>query len=155
MIMTPVNRTHYPLLESAVQATADFFGRLMRRYRAMQELRNIGENQAAMIARDLGVSQTELRSLATRDPEFPKLLKKMLWTLWIDERVLQEANPTLLRDMQKVCAFCQNTRRCRRELDAESASEHFHDYCPNAPNLYSAANYRRLPDRRDDIQQAM
>jgi hypothetical protein len=151
--MTAVNQERYSLLASIIEATVGFATRSVRRYRATQELRNIGHNEASAIARDLGVSQMELRSLAMRDAGFPKLLKKMLSTLWIDEHVLQEANPTLLRNMQKVCTFCQNTRRCRRELREESASEHFHDYCPNAPNLYAASNYRRLPDRAADTRQ--
>jgi hypothetical protein len=153
--MTAVNQERYSLLASIIEATMGFATRSVRRYRATQELRNIGHNEASAIARDLGVSQMELRSLATRGASFPKLLKKMLSTLWIDEHALQEANPTLLRDMQKVCTFCQNTRRCRRELREESASEHFHDYCPNAPNLYAASNYRRLPDWAADTRQAI
>jgi hypothetical protein len=144
--MTTVNEARYPLLELAIEATTGFFLRAMRRYRAAQELRNIGENEVSAIARDLGVSKTELKSLAKRDPSFPKLLKKLLSTLAIDAEALQEANSALVRDMQKVCAFCQNTRRCRKELKEGSASEHFHDYCPNSPNLYLASNYRRLPD---------
>jgi len=144
--MTTVNESRYPLLESAIETTAGFFLRAMRRYRAAQELRNIGENEISAIARDVGISQTELKSLAKRDVGFPKLLKSLLSVLRIDEQILQEANPTLLRDMQKVCAFCQNTRQCKKELRAGAAGEHFHDYCPNAPNLYAASNYRKLPD---------
>jgi hypothetical protein len=145
--MTAVNQERFSLLASIIEATVGYAIRSVRRYRATQELRNIGHNEASAIARDLGLSQMELRFLATRDTGFPNLLEKMLSTLWIDENALQEANPTLLRDMQKVCAFCQNTRRCRKELSEESANEHFHDYCPNAPNLYATSNYRRLPDR--------
>jgi hypothetical protein len=144
--MTTVNEARYPLLELAIEATTGFFLRAMRRYRAAQELRNIGENEISAIARDVGISQTELRSLVRRDTGFPRLLKSLLSVLRIDERVLQEANPTLLRDMQKVCAFCQNTHQCKKELRAGTAGEHFHDYCPNSPNLYAASNYRKLPD---------
>jgi hypothetical protein len=151
--MTTVNQARYPLLESILDAIVGFSTRSVQRYRVAQELRNIGDNEASLIARDLGVSQTELKSLAKRGVGFPKLLKNMLSTLRIDERVLQPADPNLLRDMQKVCAFCQNTRRCRKELREESAGEHFHEYCPNAPNLYAASNYRRLPDRAADTRQ--
>jgi hypothetical protein len=151
--MTSVNQARYSLIESMLDAIMGFATHSVQRYRAAQELRNIGDKEASVIARDLGVSQMELKSLAKRGVGFPKLLKNMLSTLRIDERILQEANPTLLRDMQKVCAFCQNTRRCRRELREESASEHFHDYCPNTPNLYAASNYRRLPDRAADTRQ--
>src|SRR5690349_20798329 len=66
-IMTTVNESRYPLLESAIETTAGFFLRAMRRYRAAQELRNIGENEISAIARDVGISQTELKSLAKRD----------------------------------------------------------------------------------------
>jgi hypothetical protein len=145
--MTAINQAPYPLLGSAIDATLSFFAGLMRRHKAAQELRNIGENEVSSIARDLGVSQTELRSLVTHDSGFPSLLKRMLSALQIDGGIVQEADPILLRDMQKVCAFCQNTRRCRKELEAGSADEHLHDYCPNSLNLYAASKYRRLPDR--------
>jgi hypothetical protein len=145
--MTAVNQAPYPLLGSTIDAIFGFFVRLVRRYKATQELRNIGENEVSSIARDLGVSQMELRSLVAHDVGFPKLLKRMLSALWIDGRIMQEANPILLRDMQKVCTFCQNTRRCRKELETGSAGENFHDYCPNSPNLYAASKYRLLPDR--------
>jgi hypothetical protein len=144
--MTTANEARYPLLESVIETTAGFFLRAIQRYRAAQELRNIGENEISAIARDIGVSQAELKSLTKHDIGFPRLLRRLLSALRIDERVLQEANPTLLRDMQKVCAFCQNTRQCKKELQAGSAGEHFHDYCPNSPNLYAASNYRLLPD---------
>ena len=145
--MTAINQAPYPLIESGIDATIDFFARAVRRYQAAQELRNIGEIEISSIARDLGISQTELKSLVTHDAGFPKLLKRMFSALWIDGRVVQEANPILLLDMQKVCALCQNTRRCRKELEAGSAGDHFHDYCPNSPNLYAVSKYRRLPDR--------
>jgi hypothetical protein len=145
--MTATNHATYPFFASAIDPTLGFFARLVRRYKAAQELRNIGEVEASSIARDLGISQTELRSLVTHDGGFPELLRRMLSALWIDGSVVQEADPILLRDMQKVCAFCQNTRRCRRELEAGGADEHFHDYCPNSPNLYAVSKYRRLPDR--------
>jgi hypothetical protein len=147
--MTAINQARYPFLNSAIEATVDFFVRSVRRYRAAQELRNIGENEVSVIARELGVSRTELKALVARDAGFPPLLGSMLSALQIDGKVLQEANPILLRDMQKVCAFCQNTRRCREELQMGSAEEHFHDYCPNSPNLYAASIFRSLPERQE------
>lgn len=129
---------HYSLLESAVRAIADSFTRSVRRYRAAQELRNIGANEVSAIARDLGITRSELRSLAKHGSGFPEKLKKMLLVLGIDGLVLQETDPILLRDMQKVCAFCRNTRRCGRELRAGSAAECFPDYCPNSANFDAA-----------------
>lgn len=144
--MTTANVARSPFLDSVIETTVGFFVRAVRRYRAAQELRNLGENEISAIARDVGISQTELRFLAKRDAGFPRLLKSLLSALRIDRQILQEANPTLLRDMQKVCAFCQNKRQCIKELRAGSAGERFHDYCPNSPNLYAASNYRLLPD---------
>jgi hypothetical protein len=152
--MTAINRARYPLLKSAIEAVVDFFVRSARRYKATQELRNIGENEVSVIARDLGVSQTELKALVKRDAGFPPLLKNLLSALQINGLALQETNPILLRDMQKVCAFCQNTRRCREELQAGSAEEHFHDYCPNSPNLYEASIFRSLPERQEHTRAA-
>lgn len=133
--MTAIKQAHYPVLESAIDAIAGVLIRSVHRYRAERELRNIGANEASAIARDLGVAPGELRSLAKQGSGFPERLKKMFALLRVDGCAFQQTNPILLRDMQKVCTFCRNKRRCGRELRAGSAAEHFPDYCPNSANF--------------------
>jgi hypothetical protein len=142
--MIAAKHSHYPLLGSLIEAIADFLTRSIHRYKAAQELRNIGPGEVSAIARDLGISQTELKLVARRDAGFPTRLKSMLSLLKIDGRALQETNPILMRDMQKVCAFCQNTHRCSRELRAGSAAAHFPDYCQNSAN-FDAILVKRPP----------
>lgn len=133
--MMSVKQPNYPLLESALEATVGFLARSFRRYRAMQELRNIGANEVSAIARDLGVTPTELSSLTALGAGFPTRLQNMLSLLKIDERKICGSNSALVRDMQKVCTFCQNKRQCSHELRTGRARAHYHAYCPNSTNF--------------------
>jgi hypothetical protein len=59
----------------------------------------------------------------------------MLPALGIDPRTLAESDPLVMRDLQRLCVACGTKNRCRHELDDLTASEHYHDFCPNAVTL--------------------
>ena len=40
-----------------------------------------------------------------------------------------------LRDLQRVCTFCDSKRRCRNELDDGDAASTYAGFCPNAVTL--------------------
>jgi hypothetical protein len=39
--------------------------------------------------------------------------------------------------MPLVCRSCDENKRCRDELAAGTAKQHFHEFCPNAPSIDS------------------
>lgn len=55
--------------------------------------------------------------------------------LGIDEAAIRRAQPTLLRDMERVCAYCAQKRQCNQELVAGTASSNYAQYCGNADSL--------------------
>lgn len=63
--------------------------------------------------------------------ELPRLLK----AVGIDEADLATTQPMLLRDMERVCAVCQQKRQCDRDLIAGTSAGHFAAYWPNAPTI--------------------
>jgi len=67
-------------------------------------------------------------------------LPKMLSALSMDARALEDADPAVMRDLQRTCVFCNHKNLCQRELAAGTAARHFRQFClrqfcPNAQTL--------------------
>jgi hypothetical protein len=125
---------HYQVVEAAVEAVADW----VNRFRQLTGRSSLGEcdsREVSRIATDLGVTAEELRGLAEAKPGSAELLKEMLRELGIDHKVLSETDPLVMRDLQRLCVSCRNKNRCRHELENLDASEHYHEFCPNAVTL--------------------
>ena len=89
------------------------------------------DNEFDQLARDLGVSADELRSLTSSVPD-PLQLPAMLKALGIDEVSLRRVQPILLRTLQRRCAQCAVVARCRDSLDRNLAVQDYEQFCPNA-----------------------
>jgi hypothetical protein len=61
-----------------------------------------------------------------------------LCTLW-------QTFSMVLRDAERVCSQCGNTRRCKRELDAGTAAAHGDAYCPNAATFDDLVECAEVP----------
>lgn len=92
-----------------------------------------GERQA--LARDVGVSEELLTSLAARGPEAAAELPRLMTALSLDPRAIGLERPALMRDMTLVCSECIEKARCRQELAREQASAAYTEYCLNAETL--------------------
>jgi hypothetical protein len=86
------------------------------------------------LARDLGVTADELRSLMSSVPD-PLQLREMLKALGIDEASLRRVQPVLLRTLERRCAQCAVVGRCRDALDRRIAAKDYERFCPNAAVL--------------------
>lgn len=125
---------HYQVVDAAVETIADW----VNRFRQLTGRSSLGEcdsEEVERIATDLGVTAEELRGLAEAKPGSADLLKDMLRELGINHTVLSETDPLVLRDLQRLCVSCRNKNRCRHELESLEASEHYHEFCPNAVTL--------------------
>ena len=87
------------------------------------------------IARDLGLSVSDLRGLAAKGPGAAETLQKMLLALSVDPQSLAKADPAVMRDLQRLCMVCGQKGRCQHELARGTAAEHFREFCPNAYTL--------------------
>ncbi len=87
------------------------------------------------VARDLGISSSELLEIERKGPGAADLLKKMLVALHVDPNVLAKTDQQIMRDLQRLCITCSEKKRCEHELASGTAGEHFRDFCPNAFTL--------------------
>jgi hypothetical protein len=123
---------HYPVLDRLIDRVTESLAKHRRRM-ALRELDALGYD-ASVIARDLGLTRSQLRALVVQEPGFPGHLKRMLNALGLDPE-LTSVDPALSRDMQSVCSICTSKRRCHRELGRGTAARNFETFCANATNL--------------------
>ena len=114
-------------------------GRLERWWRnwrareaARQELARCGHNEVAHIARDVGVSSSELQTLAGRWSGSARLLEGRIAALGLEH--IAHSEPEVVRDLQRVCGQCASEKRCERDLKDERHRA-WRDYCPNVVTL--------------------
>lgn len=118
-----------------VQFLVDTFAQWLKHRRELNEFRHLDRDDFERIAMDLRISPAELDELVRRGKHAADELPQMLKALDIDEAVLARAKPLLLRDMGRVCALCKDKSRCRSDLAAGTATEHYQDYCLNAATI--------------------
>ena len=121
----------HPHLE---QLIGTFAGWLTHR-RELNELRHLDHVEFERIAGDLQVSPRDLEELVEKGPHAADELEKLLKTLGIDEATLAKTQPTVLRDMERVCALCQHKRECDQDIETGTAAERYQTYCPNTSTI--------------------
>ena len=81
------------------------------------------------MAKDIGVTPSQLHELVSKGPGATNLLKTMLVALHVDSKVLADMDPLVMRELQWLCITCNNKKRCERELANGTATEHFREFC--------------------------
>jgi hypothetical protein len=99
------------------------------------ELKCCGEDEVERLAKDVGLSASELRRLANLGPDSADLLLRRMAALDLDRNEVSRTEPRTFQDLQRVCTMCNSHRRCRRDLARDSADPAWQDYCPNATTL--------------------
>jgi hypothetical protein len=99
------------------------------------DLKCCGEDEVERMAKDIGVSASELRRLATLGPDSADLLLRRMAALDLDRKEVSQTEPRTFQDLQRVCTMCNSHRRCKRDLARDSADRAWQDYCPNAATL--------------------
>ena len=99
------------------------------------ELKCFAEADVERIAKDVGVSATELRTLAMYGPEAADLLLRRMAALDLDRNEVARIEPQTFQDLQRVCIMCDHHRRCSGDFARDPASEAWKEYCPNAATL--------------------
>ena len=99
------------------------------------ELKCFADAEVERIAKDVGVSPAELRTLATFGPEAAELLMRRMVALDLDGSEVARIEPQAFHDLQRVCVMCEHHRRCEGDFAPDTADETWKDYCPNAATL--------------------
>ena len=98
-----------------------------------KELEAFGRAMANMV-KDLGLSPTELRALATKGSN-AKELPCLLEALRISIRALAEKEPMLLNDLRRTCAVCDHKQECDADIAAGTLVPAYQRYCLNVDTL--------------------
>jgi hypothetical protein len=130
-MMTTPETKHYPVVESVI----DMFARWLKHRRDIADSCGCNSDEYARIARDLNLAPGELDELVRRGAHAADELPKMMAALNIDRKAVARVEPLVMRDLERVCSLCEQKRRCDRELVADTAAEHYADFCPNASTL--------------------
>jgi hypothetical protein len=130
-----IGEQHYPTVEFVLDAIAGWINKYRNMPGARHELEHCSQEDVMQIAKDLGISVSDLRGLAAKGPRAADTLRKMLLALSVNPQDVSNADPAAMRDLQRVCIVCGQKRRCQHELARGTAAEHFREFCPNAYTL--------------------
>jgi uncharacterized protein YjiS (DUF1127 family) len=127
----------HPTLELVVEAIAAWVNKYRETLADTGRLSKCSPDEVNQIAKDIGVSSSQLQNVVAKGPGAADLLRKMLVALHVDPDVVAQSDLAVMRDLQRLCAACGHKGRCRHELAAGTAAEHFHEFCPNSYTLDS------------------
>lgn len=102
------------------------------RARASAELARLSHGDIDGMARDLGVSQSDLRDVLPRGTDNTKLMEAMMRARGLDVDRVAHLAGAAMRDLELTCTRCGAATRCRRELAAGTADADCHEFCGNA-----------------------
>jgi hypothetical protein len=118
--------------------------RLIRQSRL--RLNGCDSYEVARIAREAGVSVSDLRQLSQLGPDAAKLVLDRMAAQNLDAEALASSDPCTMRDLQRLCSTCASKKRCQRDLITDRDNPVWRQYCPNAGTLdavqSAAANAR-------------
>jgi uncharacterized protein YjiS (DUF1127 family) len=117
------------------------------RRRTMADLGRCGPAEMERIARDVGVSGADLSILAGKWPDASDLLYRRMNEIKLDRKEITQADPQVMRDLQRVCTVCGSKRRCEHELANNPSDPVWQKYCPNATTLSALAIERAAKTR--------
>ncbi|MGO4714910.1 DUF6455 family protein [Bradyrhizobium sp. 2TAF24] len=105
-----------------------------------RQLRELAECEAdpadfARIAHEFSMTPDALDALVRQGPHSADELPQLMDAVGVDMNDVRRHHTALLNDMERVCAFCQEKRRCRQDLASGEVAGHYQDYCANAATL--------------------
>ncbi|MBR0782756.1 DUF6455 family protein [Bradyrhizobium iriomotense] len=123
----------YPIVQDLIETFANW----LKHRREMNEMRQLDRADFDRIAADLRIAPDDLEELVRHGKHAADELPKMLHQLGISAERLGQAQPLLLRDMERTCSLCNHKGECDRDLAEGTAAENYHGYCANAATLES------------------
>jgi hypothetical protein len=135
MDQQPIAHPHYDNLQSVLKSIAQWITKYRYQRNICNDLVNCGPDEVARIARDLRISPSELAMLTRHGPNAADLLQELLNVLGLDKNDIENDEPLVMRDLERLCTTCREKRQCRFDLANGVIADNFHDYCPNAFTL--------------------
>jgi hypothetical protein len=135
MDQQPITHPDYDSLQSVLKSIAQWIMKYRYARSVCNDFVNCGPDEVANIARDLRLSLSELAVLARNGPNAADLLQDLLDVLGLDKNALENDEPLVMRDLERLCTTCREKRQCRFDLANGVIADNFRDYCPNAFTL--------------------
>ena len=92
-------------------------------------------HELARMARETGMTVSELRQLSKLGSDAAKLLFQRMSALHLDRNSTAKTYPAAMRDLQRLCSQCISKKRCQRDLAYDRYNPAWRQYCPNAGTL--------------------
>ena len=121
----------HSVAKTIFDAVADWVNRYRCALMPHNELEGIDADQVAAIAKDLGITTSQLRELASKGDKAASLLN-LLIALGVDPKEFDKIDPRIARDMQWLCINCSSKSKCNFDLSIGIAATTFREICPNA-----------------------
>lgn len=106
------------------------------------------EAEIERMAKDLRMTASELRVMASKGPRAADLLAQRMAALDLDLKEVARLEPAALHDLQRVCTMCKAHRRCAWDFAHHAPPPTWERYCPNTSTL-AALNGMPWPTRRE------
>lgn len=85
------------------------------------------------VLRDVNITKVDFEALMNADPKTCGRLEEMIGRLGLTDR-LHTGRVAVMRDVQRVCQWCESTDVCDHWLGGE-INRSIEEFCPNAPTF--------------------
>ena len=114
--MQPQTPDEWPIIRNVIGPLADWWRRRAIVRRNHTDLDAFNAVDMARMARDVGLTASDLRALANHCSDAADLLQPRLAACGVSAKELAQTAPTELRDMERLCTMCGSKGRCARDL---------------------------------------
>lgn len=130
--------------QALLDTLGNWWRNLMHSRATAAEIDQLDTPELSRIAQDVGLNPPQLRTLAGKWPDAADLLSQRLAALQIDEGIVKQSEPGVMRDMQRVCSTCSEKPHCSHDIDRDPSDSEWRDYCPNLETLDALEAERNL-----------
>lgn len=103
--------------------------------RNIAELHDLDAGEFQRMARELGLSADYLDQMVMQGPPDADELPLMMKALGFSDARIAGIAPRELHDMQVCCGGCEHKHTCHSDLGAQTAQQHYRNYCANADTI--------------------
>jgi hypothetical protein len=129
----------WPIISNVIAPLAAWWRRRALVQQNLQDLSAFSPAEMDRIAQDVGLSSTELCTLAEHSPDEAALLDRRLAAEGLDPAELARRAPADLRDMERCCTLCESKGRCSYDLAGDPDDPVWRRYCPNSATIRELA----------------
>lgn len=105
------------------------------KWEAARQLESCDPRELDRIMAEYALTLSDLQRARGCASEQAELLAAMMEALRIDRQAVGASLPVIMRDLQRVCLWCDYKGKCRRDLELGRVLENAPSYCSNRLTL--------------------